>query len=187
MLVISCHADTGFPGHRLERFGDLYRGHLDNFAGVYAVMRAFFSGELPPGGVRIELTEGEETDMAGARRVAESLSSDDLVIVVDVTGAATDGDFTIEKCRAPELQEFLLATLDGFDFDLYDDCPDPVSDSDETDVYSQVCPWTFFLGIPVAGGDYNAGEVTCRESSLAAAAAALVRIARALAAGRREE
>ncbi len=179
MIVVSCHADTGFPSHRLERIGDLYRGHLDNFAGVHVVMRAYFSGELPPDGVRIELTEGEETDMAGARRVAESLSPDDLVIVVDVTGAATDGDFTIEKCRQPALQELLLAALDGFEFDLYDGCPDPVSDCDESDVYAEVSPWTLFLGIPVEGGDYNAGEVTCREASLEAAAGALVRIARA--------
>lgn len=179
MIVVSCHADTGFPSHRLERFGDVVRGHLDNFAGVHVVMRAYFSGELPPEGVRIELTEGEETDMAGARRVAGSLSAEDLVIVVDVTGAETDGDFTIEKCRRPELQEWLLAALDGFEFDLYDGCPDPISDCDESDVYAEVSPWTFFLGIPVAGGDYNAGEVSCREASLAAVASALIRIGRA--------
>ena len=178
MLVISCHADTGFPSHRLERSGDLYRGHLDNFAGVYAVMRAYFSGELPPDGVRIELTDGEETDMAGARRVAAALDPNDLVVVVDVTGAPTDADFTLEKCRLPALQRFLAVALEGLDYDLYEDCPDPVSDSDESDVYAEVCPATCFLGIPVVGGDYNAGEVVCREQSLAAAAEALVRIAR---------
>jgi len=178
MLVISCHADTGFPSHRLERSGDLFRGHLDNFAGVYVVMRAYFSGELPPDGVRIELTEGEETDMAGARRVAETLDPGDLVVVVDVTGAPTEAHFTIEKCREPALQSFLAIALDGLDYELYDDCPDPVSDSDESDVYSEVCPATCFLGIPVAGGDYNAEEVICREASLTAAAEALVRIAR---------
>lgn len=179
MFVVSCHADTGFPSHRLERFGDVYRGHLDNFAGVHVVMRAYFSGALPPDGVRIELTEGEETDMAGARRVAESLSAEDLVVVVDVTGAETDGDFTIEKCREPALQLFLETALQGLDYDLWDDCPDPVSQSDESDVYSEVCPWTCFLGIPVEGGDYNLETVDCREASLAAAAEALVRIGRA--------
>ena len=179
MLVISCHADTGFPTQRLARDGDRYRGHLDNFAGVFAVMRAYFSGELPAAGVRIELTEGEETDMSGARRVAETLSPGDVVIVVDVTGAETAADFTIEKCREPGLRRLLEAALAGLDYDLYDDCPDPISATDESDVYSETCPWTCFLGIPVGGGDYNLEEVVCREASLAAAAAALIRIARA--------
>jgi hypothetical protein len=185
MLVISCHADTGFASHRLARVGDLYRGHLDNFAGVYVVMRAYFSGELPPDGVRIELTEGEEIDMAGARRVAATLDADDLVVVVDVTGAPTTARFTIEKCREPELQRLLGAALGGLDYELHRDCPDPISDSDESDVYGEVCAATCFLGIPVTGGDYNQGEVVCREESLATAAEALVRIARAYVARRR--
>ena len=47
MLVISCHADTGFPSHRLRRLkGRLVEGHLDNFIGVHAVMQAYFSGRL---------------------------------------------------------------------------------------------------------------------------------------------
>jgi hypothetical protein len=183
MLVISCHADTGFPSHRLERVGDLYRGHLDNFAGVYAVMRAYFSGEMPPGAVRIELTAGEEVDMAGARAVAATLEPDDLVVVVDVTGAETEALFTIEKCRDPTLRRFLAAALEGLDHELHEGCPDPISTCDECDVYVEVCPATCFLGIPVTGGDYNEVEVVCREASLVAVAEALVRIARAYAAG----
>jgi len=180
MLVLSCHADTGFARHRLTHAGDgLYRGHLDNFAGVWAVMRAFFSGRLPTGGVRVELTEGEEIDMAGARRVATTLAADDLVIVVDVTGAPTAADFTIEKCDDPDLARFLRQALDGLDYELSDDCPDPISESDECDVYSGLGFTTCFLGIPVSGGDYNESEVVCRESSLAAVAEALVRIAHA--------
>lgn len=36
---------------------------MDNFAGVYAVMSAYFSGQLPQHHVRIEITYGEECDM----------------------------------------------------------------------------------------------------------------------------
>jgi len=180
MLVISCHADTGFDHHRLVRAGEgEYHGHLDNFAGVYAVLRAYFSGAMDRGNVRIELTEGEEVDMAGARRVRATLEPEDLVVVVDVTGVETTATFTVEKCREPELAAFLAEAFDGLDFELHADSPDPVSTADETDVYAEVHPFTFFLGIPVAGGDYNAGPVTCREASLRAVAEALVRLARA--------
>jgi hypothetical protein len=180
MLVISCHADTGFDRHHLERRGDgRYHGHLDNFAGVFAVMRAYFSGELDRGNVRIELTEGEEVDMAGAVRVRASLDPEDVVLVVDVTGVETDALFTVEKCREPELAVFLAAALDGLDYELFEDSPDPVSTADECDVYAESNPFTCFVGIPVEGGDYNAGPVDCREASLAAVAQALVRIARA--------
>lgn len=180
MLVISCHADTGFVYHQLTHLGaGRYHGHLDNFAGVYAVMRAYFSGALAAGNVRIELTEGEEVDMAGARRVRATLEPEDVVVVVDVTGVETDALFTIEKCREPELAAFLESALAGLDFELHEDSPDPVSTADECDVYAEFNPFTFFLGIPVEGGDYNEGPVSCREASLAAVAEALVRIARA--------
>ncbi len=77
------------PGSDLtscKRNNGHFTGHLDNFAGVYAVMNAFFSGRLHSDLIRIELTYGEETDMDGARMVLDSLSDDDTVIVVDVTG-----------------------------------------------------------------------------------------------------
>ena len=63
------------------------------------------------------------------------------------------------------------------EYDLFKDCPDPIADSDESDIYSQKCPHTLFLGIPCTGGDYNAGAVRWRQPSLGAVAEALCRIA----------
>jgi hypothetical protein len=179
-FVISCHADTGFRLHRLRRSGrDRMTGILDNFAGVHAVMRAYFSGRLNPDCVRIELTHGEETDMAGAKQVLETLSARDMVVVVDVTGAPTRADITIEKCGDARLRAFVETALRGMAVDVHAGCPDPVADADETDVYRTKLRDVFFLGIPCTGGDYNAGEVTCRERSLAAAGRALIRLAAA--------
>ena len=48
--VISCHADTGFPFHRLKAEVNRFTGHLDNFAGVCAVMTACFSGRMDMSG-----------------------------------------------------------------------------------------------------------------------------------------
>jgi hypothetical protein len=185
-FVISCHADTGFQSHRCARQdgGKVYYGHLDNFAGVRAVMDAYFSGGLDQEGVRIELTYGEETDFGGAKAVRKTLSPEDTVVVVDVTGARTRADITIEKCADPETMRFVLKALAGMRVKVHAGCPDPVSDSDETDVYRGHCRRVFFLGIPCSGGDYNAGRVRCRRKSLAAAGRALTRLARA---HRREE
>ena len=179
MLVISAHADTNFSSHRLKKLpGGIVEGHLDNFSGVHAVMKAYFSGKMDRGNVRIELTYGEEKGLLGAQEVAKTLKPDDRVLVVDVTGTPTQKDFVIEKCREPELQRFLKKALAGLSYDLYPDCPDPVSQSDEADVYSKVCRRTCFIGVPVTGGDYNAGVVRCKERSLDAIAEALCRIAK---------
>ncbi len=177
MLVISCHADTGFRNHYLRRLGDgTVHGVLDNVAGVYCVMNAYFSGRIKRNGVRIELTYGEEIDYAGAYEVLDTLNPEDTVIVVDVTGVPTQKDFTIEKCQDPGLRAFLETALAGMSFDLFEDSPDPVSTSDETDVYIQKCRRACFLGVPCFGGDYNERSVSCREQSLTAVAEAICRM-----------
>jgi hypothetical protein len=176
-LVISCHADTGFRAHRLARVPGGYTGHLDNFAGVHAVMCAYFSGRMDMESLRIELTYGEEEDMEGAREVMRTLSPRDVVVVVDVTGVPTDRDITIEKCRSPRMRDFVRAALEGMSYALYEDCPDPIADEDECDVYFEELENVFFLGIPCTGGDYNEGVVSCRESGIRAAAEAVVRFA----------
>lgn len=181
MLVISCHADTGFSSHSLRRRDDgTVTGNLDNFAGVYAVMQAYFSGRLSQEHVRIELTYGEEEGCIGAREVLDSLNANDIVIVVDVTGADTSSDFTIEKCRDAALQALLCSALTGMRYDLHEGCPDPISDADEVDVYIEKCRLVCFMGVPCTGGDYNTGHVTCRLQSIESVAEAICRIAEKL-------
>ncbi len=90
-IVFSAHGDTCFgesactlvPGSQ----DALYFGHVDNFAGVYAMMTAHFSGRLPPKRVQCQITYGEESqDFAGAEEVMEKLRPHDFVVVIDVTG-----------------------------------------------------------------------------------------------------
>lgn len=176
MLIFSCHADTGFENHRLAHQGGCYSGHLDNFAGVYGVMKAYFSGRITNAHTRIEPTYGEETGMEGARRVAETLTERDTVLIVDVTGTPTTKDLVIEKCVHPAMQEYMREALKGLAFDLYIDCPDPVSDCDETDIYSEVTGYCCFLGVPCTGGDYNEGQVSCRKETIEALAEAVCRL-----------
>jgi hypothetical protein len=174
MIVISCHSDTNFKHHELTRERDGYLGYLDNFAGVYAAMRAFFSGRLGGPYVRIALTDHEETDFAGAYELLAQLDPKDLVVVLDVTGIIGDWDFTIEKCSDPAARQFVEKALDGFNYKLFENSPDPIADSDEVDVYKEKCPHTFFLGVPCSGGDYNKEKVFCKESSLQKVSEALI-------------
>lgn len=179
-FVISCHADTGFRSHRLTRASNgMLHGHMDNFAGVHAVMNAFFSGKMDSDRIRIELTYGEERGMEGAYEVLDSLSADDVVLVVDVTGTETDRDITIEKCASPKMAEFVRKALSGMSYELHEGCPDPIADEDECDVYSERLQDVFFLGIPCRGGDYNAGMVSCKEASISSASEAIIRLASA--------
>lgn len=182
MLIFSVHSDTGFPSHSLKRLDNgLLEGQMDNFVGVYSMMKAYFSGRMTSENVRIELTYDEEGEFAGAYEVLDTLSADDVVIVVDVTGTPTEAGFVFEKCRDPRLRGFLRKALDGMSFDMYEDCPDPVSTSDEVDVYSQKCALTCFLGVPLFGGDYNAGAVMCKAETPDIAAEAICRIVEAFA------
>lgn len=155
MILISAHTDTNFKKVNLQIEGKYYKGYLDNYVGVYSVMKAYFSGEINFDYVRIELTYGEEIDMAGAKGVAEDVTKNDLVIVVDVTGTPTDKDFVIEKCKSEKVRKFLQETLSDFNYDLYEGCPDPISNKDEIEVYKQKTDNYFFLVLPCTGGDYN--------------------------------
>jgi hypothetical protein len=152
-------------------------GHLDNFAGVHAVMQAYFSGRIKKTHVRIELTYGEEEGCYGAYELVESLAPEDVVIVVDVTGTPTNEDIVIEKCRDPELRRFMEYALDELSFDLYEGCPDPISNLDEVDVYDEKGLRSCMLAVPCWGGDYNEGKVYCRQQSLDTLAEAVCRLA----------
>ncbi|MCX6068605.1 MAG: hypothetical protein NT121_23140 [Chloroflexi bacterium] len=82
-LVISCHADTGFESHSLQRSdGGVVYGELDNFIGVFAVMRAYFSGRLNQPYLQLALTHGEEEDFAGTFEELNGLNKRDVVLVV---------------------------------------------------------------------------------------------------------
>ncbi len=180
MLVFSCHADTGFDSHSLRLLDNgLLQGQLDNYVGVYSLMKAYFSGRLNQDYLRIELTYDEEGDFEGAYEVLDTLDEDDVVIVIDVTGTPSDAPVVFEKCRDPQLEHFLRHALGDLPFDLYNYCPDPVCDEDETDVYSEKCKHTCFLGVPVFGGDYNEEAVLCRQDTPDRVAEAICRIAEA--------
>jgi len=176
VLVISCHADTGFANHSMSHKGDCYHGHMDNFVGVYGVMKAYFSGRITNDHTRIELTYDEEVDMMGAQEVARTLTDKDTVIIVDVTATPTSKDLVIEKCKHEHMQSYMSKALEGLSYDLYADCPDPVSCYDETDIYTQVTPYCCFLGLPCMGGDYNEGQVSCRKQSVETVAEAICRL-----------
>jgi len=166
MIVFSGHADTNFKHHLLTRKEGELTGYLDNFAGVYALMKAYFSGEFVGEHGRIVLTDHEETTFQGAEELKLELQPTDLVVVVDVTGIIGDWDFTIEKCMNPLVKSYLDETLQGFKYRLFQDSPDPVADSDEVDVYRDKCPYTFFLGVPCSGGDYNQEQVKTTQRSI---------------------
>ena len=180
MLVLSCHSDTGFGVHALDIVDSgRYYGHLDNFACVYGVMKAYFSGRINNNHTRIELTHGEETNMEGAREVLRTLHKNDFVIVIDVTATNTSKDIVVEKCKNPDIRKFIKRSLSGLDFDMYRDCPDPISQSDEVDIYSQECARVCFLGLPCFGGDYNNEKVFCRKQSIDNLAEAICRLSEA--------
>jgi hypothetical protein len=140
-------------------------------------MTAYFSGRLPPKGVRIELTEGEEIGGVGAKRVRRSLLPTDVVAVVDVTGTPTDKPVVIEKCGRRDMQRLVTLALGDLPHDLHAGCPDLIANLDESDIYRRRCPRCFFVGVPVSGGDYNREPVRADPAVISGVAEALIRLA----------
>jgi hypothetical protein len=178
MIIFSAHSDTNFKCVKLKQDGESYTGYLDNYVGVYALVKAYFSGQINYDYVRTELTYGEETDFGGALEVAEEVKKNDLVVVIDVTATPTEKDFVIEKCKDPHVQKFVKESLEGFEYDIYEGCPDPVSNMDEVEVYKKKTDYYFFLGLPCCGGDYNADEVRCKIRSVDEVSKAVIALCR---------
>ncbi len=177
MLIFSVHGDTNFKNHQLHHLGNgAIKGHLDNFAGVYCIMQAYFSGHLNKDYVRIEITYGEEVDFEGARNVRKEVSSRDMVVVIDVTGAETDKLFVVEKCRNENMRNFLHDIFSDMSCDIYSNCPDTVASQDESDIYCSVTPHCFFLGVNTSNGDYNEGQVESHTRYLDATRDAVIRL-----------
>ncbi|CAN5406473.1 hypothetical protein BH10BAC5_BH10BAC5_08080 [soil metagenome] len=180
MILISVHGDTNFNEIKLYDRGDSYEGHLDNYVGVFTAMKAFFSGEMSSDNVKMVITYGEEIDMAGAREEAAKLTSNDIAIVMDVTATPTEKDFVIEKCENKSIRKILDEELKEFSYDIYEGCPDPVSNMDECEIYRKKTDKFFFLGIPVFGGDYNAELVSVKKRTIDETAKALIKICKVL-------
>jgi archaemetzincin len=172
-FIISAHGDTNFSRSQIFRRAEWIYGTLDNFVGVKATMDACFNGGL--NGARIEITYGEEIGMAGALEVAQTVSCDDVVVVVDVTGYQTTKDLIIENCRSAWMYAFIKEALTDapFTYDIFSDSGDPICQVDETGVYAQRTERCVMLAIPCDGGDYNSHLVRCRSKSLRSATSAL--------------
>ena len=105
---------------------------MDNFAGVSALMAAYFSAQLSSTRVHCKVTYGEEKAIngvfyAGALEVAKELKADDFVAVIDVTGVSAravnsenvrnspkvKGHVCIEKVRRNPVTRTLLRYVSG--------------------------------------------------------------------------
>lgn len=150
MLVFSAHGDTNFsdgssstvvvpsPQHGNNDF--LYFSHCDNFAGVFAVLQAYFGGRLSGRRTNCQITYGEEGEIngvsfMGANEVGKQLTQTDLVFAVDVSSKdvivpitakdlfdgsdgtrrappPTVGEFSVEKTMHNKvLEAFLIAAF----------------------------------------------------------------------------
>ena len=143
-LYFSAHGDTCFaesskclivrsPNLAPDSNDFLYYGQVDNFAGVYAMLNAYFGGAITGKRVSSQITYGEEgeingVDFHGAREVAKTLNRNDFVVVIDVAGvvhtkplvdadvasvARPKGLFTVEKAGYNPLLIELFITLFG--------------------------------------------------------------------------
>lgn len=117
LIVFSAHGDTCYGisncSHVPRSRGGLLFGHVDNAGGVFALMKAFFSGNLPADRVQCKVTYGEERAVngvyyAGARDVMVTLSPADFVAVIDVTGTCSRAVNEDTVVRARDLRGHVI-------------------------------------------------------------------------------
>lgn len=190
-IFFVCHGDHNFDVVKCTLDGSTWTAHMDNLLGVYTCLQAYFSGKLPTDCCNIQITYGEEKStvdkhgnmvgFAGAREVMETITEDDLIVVVDVTSLPEKYkgfDFSIEKCQNPVLGEFLRETFkEDFKYDIFEYTPDTEAFEDETDAFIEVTKNVFFFGVVVWGGDYNAGPVKSSVETNKKAVEALILLA----------
>jgi len=111
-VIISCHLDTIFNSPMADVKNGIQTGVCDNLSGVLCCSQL-----IGLEGIHIEFTNGEETNMEGARWVADRYSPDDtFLIVVDVTEKAPrwkSTQFTVENINGIDLKHIKKA-LKGF-------------------------------------------------------------------------
>lgn len=108
-------------------------------------------------------------DFAGARQVMESITEDDLIVVIDVTSMPKeyeDLEITAEKVKNPILADFLKDTWkEDFKYKIFENTPDTEAFQDESDAFREVTKNVFFFGLKVYGGDYNRTPVFANMST----------------------
>jgi len=106
--IISCHIDSIFVSPMADVKNGVHTGCCDNFSGILCTAQLIKYPEI-----KIEYTNGEETNMEGARWVANHYSADDcFIIVVDVTEKAPrwkTTQFTVENINGIDLKHIKRA------------------------------------------------------------------------------
>jgi hypothetical protein len=94
--IISCHLDSVFLSPMADVKNGVHTGCCDNLSGVLCCAQLINHPDI-----HIEYTNGEETDMEGAKWVADHYSSaDNFIVVIDCTEKATRWKsikFTVEN------------------------------------------------------------------------------------------
>src|SRR5574340_625759 len=101
-VIVSCHLDTIFNSPMADVKNGIQTGVCDNLSGVLACAQL-----VGMSGIHIEFTNGEETNMEGAKWVANRYSPDDkFLTVLTVTEKAPirkSTQFTDENSNAIDL------------------------------------------------------------------------------------
>ncbi|HET9947256.1 MAG TPA: hypothetical protein VFQ63_04320 [Patescibacteria group bacterium] len=141
-IILSAHFDLARPVMSIFMDTENLSGLVDNFAGVFAAYQASRNTKTP-----VHFTNFEELEFDGADAVAQKLSQETIVIVVDTTTDAQEKDAYIGNVY--NLDEKLLKEALGNDIyfkeGLYEET------EDETWIYGHKYNMkTLYFGIPIA-------------------------------------
>jgi|SRR5271157_2621467 len=156
-IIVSVHCDVVWHAAHVKfirrRGRRYYVGNLDNVICVGSVLRSVIP-RVKDRRVKFYFTNGEETDMAGAKKVMRR-EGKALYIAIDVTQAAIKSDVNVEwpqNVNKRELRKVLgrIPKLKvGF----------KTGHMDETHVYGKKYP-TFSLNVPIEGNMHGKSRVS---------------------------
>src|SRR5271157_813541 len=110
--IISCHLDSVFVSPMADVKNGVHTGCCDNLSGVLCCSQL-----IRYDNIHIEFTNGEETNLEGAKWVANHYSADNtFIVVVDATEKAPrwkSTQFTVENINGIDLKH-LKKSLKSF-------------------------------------------------------------------------
>lgn len=147
--------DLARPVMSIKMDANNLEGLVDNFAGVFVAYEASRKTRIP-----VYFTNYEELDYDGAEAVANSVSKDALVIVVDTI---LEGDTHGKKASITNgygIENYLVELKSRFQTDIHFIDGLFEETEDETWIYGHKYNLkTFYFGVPIPGNYYHSTEL----------------------------
>jgi putative aminopeptidase FrvX len=171
-IIMSAHMDLARPVMSIKMDANNLEGLVDNFAGVFVAYQASRKTGIP-----VHFTNFEELDYDGAEAVANSVSKDALVIVVDTILERDTNGKNATIANVYGMENYLGELKSRFENNIHFIDGLFEETEDETWIYGHKYNLkTFYYGVPIPGNYYHSTELKVPLASIDSISKVLVEV-----------